>query len=161
MESTAYTHETWSTLHLLMRDGLVLIYTPKWVMGTWVKHIFKALKWHLEDLNPGFLDWEPDVLTVSLPRPTRGEGGRRRCRGQRGSTHVTWYETNTGFASHAVSMFWSVECYIIDYIKYELFVILFTSSNVCPETKQAMVSPSRVRASILLGKNVRPALRLY
>ena len=40
-----------------------------WQRG--MKEIAKASKRQLEDLNPGYLDWEPDALSAMLPRPTR------------------------------------------------------------------------------------------
>ena len=32
--------------------------------------MFNASKWQQENLNPDFLDWEPDILTATLPRHT-------------------------------------------------------------------------------------------
>ena len=54
-------------------------------------------------------------------------------------THV-YPGTKSTLVSHAVSVLGSVECYIKDDL---LFVILFTSSNVCPGAKPAMVSHQR------------------
>ena len=48
--------------------------------------------------------------------------------------------TKSTLVSQVVSVLGSVECYIED---DWLFVILFTSSNVCPGTKPAMVSHQR------------------